>query len=61
MYITDNPVIDAMNYDAELEEKVNQLPVCDICQEHIQDDGYYDVDDIYYHKDCFHKKYWRWY
>ena len=61
MMLTNDPVKDAMTHDRELEEKFEQLPVCEICGEHIDDDGYYDVDGAYYHRECFDKKYWRWY
>ena len=37
MYYTDNPVRDFERYDADREDELASLPVCDICDEPIQD------------------------
>ena len=43
MMWTDDPVKDADAYDAECEARLKRRPVCDVCNEHIQDDHYYDI------------------
>lgn len=32
-------------HEAEMEEELQRLPVCDWCGEHIQDDCYYDINN----------------
>lgn len=59
MIWTDDPVRDAANYDAEAEERLNQLPVCDECNEHIQGEGYYEINGYNICPDCM-KEHWRW-
>lgn len=43
MMWTDDPIRDAANYDAEQERIIEQLPLCDECNERIQDEYYYEV------------------
>ena len=43
MILTDDPVMDAANYEAERERKMDKLPVCDFCGYHITDDGYHEI------------------
>ena len=45
MYYTDDPVKDAERYAADRDEELEQLPVCDYCGEHIQDEFCYKIDD----------------
>lgn len=40
---TDDPVRDAANYDAEREKILEQLPLCNECNERIQDEYYFEV------------------
>jgi len=44
MYFTDNPVADAERYMAEQEEELKKLPVCDYCNEPIQEEYYFDIE-----------------
>lgn len=44
MLITDDPIRDFEEHDAEQEEWLNSRPVCDMCGRHIQEDHYYDAD-----------------
>lgn len=60
MILTDDPIKDAMRYDWEQEEKINKLPICEECGEHIQDEGYYEINGCCYHKQCLYDNYWRW-
>lgn len=41
---TDNPVLDAMRYDAERQAELDKLPKCEYCGEPIQDEYCYEVD-----------------
>lgn len=43
MIWTDDPVMDAANYEAERERKMQELPICDFCGEHITDDSYHEI------------------
>lgn len=59
MIWTDDPVRDAAMYDAECEERIKQLPVCDECGEHIQGDGYYEINGQIICPDCM-QDHWEW-
>lgn len=43
MIWTDDPVRDAANYEAERERKMQELPICDCCGDHITDDSYHEI------------------
>lgn len=43
MIWTDDPVMDAANYEAERERKMQELPICDFCGDHITDDSYHEI------------------
>lgn len=40
---TDNPVADAESYQNYLDDRIRELPVCEDCGEHIQDEYYYEI------------------
>ena len=42
---TDDPIADFMAYDAERESELERLPVCSCCEEPIQDDFFYEIND----------------
>ena len=42
---TDDPVADFERYDAEQERKLERLPTCSCCDEPIQDDYFYQIND----------------
>ena len=44
MIFTDDPVSDFHRHDAEQEKKIEKLPVCDYCDEHIQDEYAYYIN-----------------
>ena len=46
MIWTDDPVADAAAYDAECEARLKRRPVCEVCNEHIQDDHYYNINGM---------------
>lgn len=43
MIWTDDPIRDAANYEAERERKMQELPICDFCGDHITDDSYHEI------------------
>ena len=45
LFRTDDPVADAERYASEQEAALELLPVCTICNEHIQDDFCYEIND----------------
>lgn len=49
---SDDPVRDYNRYDAEREDELEKLPVCDYCGERIQDDYYYEIGDEIICPDC---------
>lgn len=59
MYYTDNPVLDAMRYDAERQAEIEKLPICSECDEHIQDEYLFEINGEYICEHCMeenHKK-----
>lgn len=40
------------SHDREQRRSLEQLPVCDICDERIQEDYYYHINDEYICPDC---------
>lgn len=56
---TDNPIRDFERWDAEQEEKLEKMPVCDECGEHIQDDYLYDIGGEILCRTCMENKYER--
>ena len=44
MPYTDDPVKDYEQYDKEQAKRLEKLPVCDCCCDHIQDDHYYQTE-----------------
>lgn len=49
---TDNPIRDFEKYDQGKEERLENLPVCDQCGEHIQDDYMYVIGDYTLCEEC---------
>ncbi len=49
---TDNPIGDFERYDHDQEEHLENLPVCDQCGEHIQDDYMYVIGDYTLCEEC---------
>lgn len=41
---TDDPIADFERHSAEQERRLDKLPVCDYCEEPIQDDFYYYIN-----------------
>ena len=47
MFITGDPHADFDRYDAEKERRLDKLPVCECCKEHIQTEDLYDFENGY--------------
>ena len=57
---TDDPIADFNKWDAEQERHLNSLPLCDKCQEPIQDEICYEVCGDILCEDCMKDHYARW-
>ena len=44
MPYTDDPIADFDRHDAEQAKQLEKRPVCDHCENHIQDDHYFDIN-----------------
>lgn len=49
---TDDPIRDAEAHDADLQAELDKLPVCSYCNQPIQDDYYFDINDEIICEDC---------
>lgn len=52
MYYTDDPLMDYSRYEADQERQLEQLPVCEDCGEHIQDDTAFYINGEWICHDC---------
>lgn len=52
MYYTDNPHKDFANYDADQQAKLDKLPKCCHCDEPIQDEFAYYINDEWICEGC---------
>ena len=59
MFYTDDPIADYDNYSRELEEELNKLPICECCEEPIQDEYCYDLGGELHCEECFKKQFRR--
>lgn len=55
MFYTDDPLADFHRYDAEQQNKLNNLPRCSECNEPIQDEFCYEVNDELICDECMRK------
>lgn len=44
MPYTDDPISDFLAHDREQAREIERLPVCDYCDNAIQDEHYYDIE-----------------
>lgn len=56
MFITDDPIADFHRHDAEQQEQLEHLPMCECCEEYIQDD-YYELGGEILCKECLDDNY----
>ena len=63
MMYSDDPAADFARHDREQAKRLSKLPVCDICDDPIQDDFYYEINgenicehclDQFFRKDVDH-------
>ena len=56
-FYTDNPLADFHNWDAQQQRKLDKLPKCAECDEPIQDDVYFLINDEPICSDCLNDNY----
>ncbi len=52
MFYTDDPLADYSRYCAKQEEELKKMPICRECEEHIQDEKAYHIDDKWICESC---------
>ena len=57
MIFTDDPVADFERYDAEQQALMDELPVCDYCEEPIQDNYYYEIGNECLCENCLNEQF----
>ena len=55
MFYTDDPIADFNRYDAEQQKMLDRLPRCSECDEPIQDEFCYEVNDELICDGCMYK------
>lgn len=55
MYYTDDPLRDFENWDAEQEEYLARLPICEVCGQPIQQDTAICIDGKWYCDHCLNE------
>lgn len=59
-YRTDDPFADFDRWDAEQTAKLEKLPKCTECDEHIQDDCYYEINGECVCPECLDNNHKHW-
>ena len=49
---TEDPVADFLRHDEEQNRWLEQLPVCEYCQDEIQDDYYFEINESAVCENC---------
>ena len=57
MFYTDNPIRDFERYDRRQQQWLDSLPVCEHCNEPIQDEDLMDIDGTLYHLECAEREF----
>lgn len=52
MFYTDDPHADFLRHDREQEAELKKLPVCCCCENPIQSEDLWDIDNSLYCEDC---------
>lgn len=60
MYRTNDPLADFQRWDSDRERALTKLPKCSECDEYIQDDKYYDINDEPVCIRCLEKNHRKW-
>ena len=59
-YYSDDPARDYDRYDADREKQLEKLPRCSECDEPIQDDSCYEINDELICEDCMDGNHRKW-
>ena len=57
MYFTDDPVKDYDRYAEEQDKQLKKMPVCSYCDEHIQDEHLYEINDEVICEECINQNF----
>lgn len=57
MFLSDDPLRDFDRWDAEQQELLKRIPVCDDCGYHVMDDYFYTVSDDVICESCLERNY----
>lgn len=57
MTFTNDPVADAERYYAEQESKLDNVTICEYCDEHIQDNYYFEINGECICEECLNEHY----
>lgn len=57
MIFTDDPIADFERYDSEQQAMLDELPLCEYCEEPIQDNYYYEIDNECICEDCLNRNF----
>lgn len=57
MFYSDDPLADFHKYDAQKEKQLDKLPRCSECDNPIQDDVYFLINDMPICSDCLNDNY----
>lgn len=57
MFRTDDPIVDFHRHDAEQCEELSKRPMCESCEEHIQDEHYFDIGGTTLCEECLNDTY----
>jgi len=52
MRYTDDPHMDFLRHEEELQKQLDELPICDECGEPIQTEDLYDIDGVLFCENC---------
>ena len=58
--ITDDPYRDFERYDRESTAWLGNRPVCYRCNQHIQEDRLWVINDEFYHEECAEDEFKKW-
>jgi hypothetical protein len=57
MFFTDDPVKDYDRYQEEQDKQLQKLPKCSYCDEHIQDEHFYEINDEVICEECLNQNF----
>ena len=60
MFYSDNPIADYERYSANQEKELQELPICSVCDEPIQDEYCYVINDEVLCESCLNYHHRKW-